>query len=253
MGFPSASTFREAEAAGGWPPQTRIVVLVSGRGTNLQALIDSGCPVAEVVSDRPGVPALARAEAAGIPAHCLDRRAGASRAGFEEALAKRIDRGPGAGRADLVVLAGFLHVLGPGFTARFAGRIINVHPSLLPAFPGLHTHERALAACVSEHGCTVHFVTETLDAGPVIAQARVPVLPGDTPDTLAARVLAEEHRLLPRVVHRFVTGRIELRGTEVRIGGRRIRPDGSRHPPPSGGRFPLSNASRGRRPPAAQR
>ena len=246
MGSPSASPLREADAAGGWPPGVRIVVLVSGRGTNLQALIDAGCPVAEVVSDRPGAPALARAAAAGIPTHCLDRRAGGPRAGFEEALANRIDRnpgpdpgsGPGSGRADLVVLAGFLHVLGPGFTARFGGRLINVHPSLLPAFPGLHTHERALAAGVSEHGCTVHFVTEKLDAGPVIAQARVPVLPGDTPDALAARVLAQEHRLLPRVVRRFVAGRIGLRGAEVRIDGRRTEPGGESRAPPAGERTP---------------
>ena len=237
MGLTSANPARKGEAAGAWPPRTRIVVLVSGRGTNLQALIDAGCPIAEVVSDRPGVPALARAEAAGIPAHCLGRRPGGSRAGFEEALAGRIDRIPGPGRADLVVLAGFLHVLGAGFTARFAGRLINVHPSLLPAFPGLRTHERALAAGVSQHGCTVHFVTETLDGGPVIAQARVPVLPGDTPDALGARVLAEEHRLLPRVVHRLVTERIGPGGGEVRANGRRTGrdclegPEGGRAPP----------------------
>lgn len=244
MGFSRANPVREGGAAGAWPPRTRIVVLVSGRGTNLQALIDAGCPVAEVVSDRPGVPALARAEAAGIPAHCFDRRGGGSRAGFEEALAGRIDRIPGPGRADLVVLAGFLRILGPGFTTRFAGRLINVHPSLLPAFPGLRTHERALAAGVSEHGCTVHFVTEALDAGPVIAQARVPVLPGDTPDSLGARVLAEEHRLLPRVVHRLVTGHPGLRGAEVRVDGRGAGPgdpegpEGRRSPPVEGRTIP---------------
>lgn len=208
---------RPEPGIGGWPAWPRIVVLVSGRGSNLQSLIDAGCPIAEVVSDRPGVPALARAAAAGIRTHCVDRRTRGSREEFDEALARLIDRGPGPRRrADLVVLAGFMHVLGAGFTSRFEGRLINLHPSLLPAFPGLRTHERALAAGVAEHGCTVHFVTEALDAGPIIAQARVPVSPEDTPEALAARVLMEEHRLLPRVVHQFVTGRIEFRGRVVR-------------------------------------
>ena len=209
----------------GWPARSRIVVLVSGRGTNLQSLIDAGCPVAEVLSDVPEAPALARARAAGVPAHALadapDRRNRRARAEFDDALAERID---GPRRADLVVLAGFMRILGAAFTRRFAGRLINVHPSLLPAFPGLRTHERALAAGVSEHGCTVHFVTEEVDAGPVIDRARVAVRRDDTPESLAARVLAEEHRLLPRTVHRFVTGRLRLRGGSVRLDGRPIRP-----------------------------
>ena len=204
-----------------WPSQSRVVVLVSGRGSNLQALIDAGCPIAEVVSNVPGAPALERARAAGIAAHTIDHRKYRSRAAFDAALAERID---GPGRADLVVLAGFMRVLGPAFTQRFAGRLINVHPSLLPAFPGLKTHERALAAGAAEHGCTVHFVNEELDAGPIIAQARVRVRPGDGPDSLAARVLAEEHRLLPRTILRLLAGRIRLRDGEVRIDGRRVRP-----------------------------
>lgn len=215
-----------------WPARSRIVVLVSGRGSNLQALVDAGCPIAEVLSDAPGAPALERARAAGIPARAVAgipacavgpvpaRRSPRARAGFDDALAERID---GPGRADLVVLAGFMRVLGAGFTRRFAGRLINVHPSLLPAFPGLGTHERALEAGVSEHGCTVHFVTEEVDAGPVIDQARVTVRGDDTPGSLAARVLAEEHRLLPRTVHRFVTGRLRLRGGEVWLDGRPLR------------------------------
>ena len=203
-----------------WPARTRIVVLVSGRGTNLQSLIDAGCPIAEVLSNVPGAPALDRARAAGIPAHTLDHRRHRSRAGFDDALAERID---GPGRADLVVLAGFMRILGAAFTRRFAGRLINVHPSLLPAFPGLRTHERALEAGASEHGCTVHFVTGKLDAGPLIDQARVTVRRDDTPESLAARVLAEEHRLLPRTVHRFVTGRLRLRGGGAWLDGRRIR------------------------------
>ena len=181
-----------------------MVVLVSGRGSNLGALVAAGCPIAEVVSNVPGAPALERARAAGIAARTLDHRAYRSRTAFDAALAEVID---GPGRADLVVLAGFMRVLGPGFTKRFAGRLINVHPSLLPAFPGLATHARALADGAKEHGCTVHFVTEELDAGPIIAQARVPVRPGDTAETLSARVLVEEHRLLPRTVHRLLTGR----------------------------------------------
>ena len=149
-----------------WPARSRIVVLVSGRGANLQALIDAGCPVAEALSDVPEAPALARARAAGIPAHALadapDRRNRRASAEFDDALAERID---GPRRADLVVLAGFMRILGAAFTRRFAGRLINVHPSLLPAFPGLRTHERALAAGVSEHGCTVHFVLPQLFEG----------------------------------------------------------------------------------------
>ena len=207
-----------------WPARSRIVVLVSGRGSNLQALIDAGCPVAEALSDVPAAPALARARAAGISAHALtdapDRRVRRAGAEFDHSLAERID---GPARADLVVLAGFMRILGAGFTRRFAGRLINVHPSLLPAFPGLRTHERALAAGVSEHGCTVHFVTGEVDAGPIIDQARVAVRGDDTPGSLAARVLAEEHRLLPRTVHRFVTGRLRLRGEKVWLDGRPLR------------------------------
>ena len=203
-----------------WPARSRTVVLVSGTGTNLQSLIDTGCPIAEVLSNVPGAPALERARAAGIVARTLDHRSFRSRAEFDEALAERVD---GTGRADLVVLAGFMRILGPAFTRRFAGRLINVHPSLLPAFPGLRTHERAIEAGVSEHGCTVHFVTEDLDAGPLIERARVAVRPDDTPETLAARVLAEEHRVLPRTVHRFLTGRLRLRGGDVWLDDRPVR------------------------------
>ena len=233
---PPGLPVKEVERVAGWPAGLRIVVLVSGRGTNLQALIDAGCPIAEVVSDRRGAPALERAAAAGVPAHWIDPRAHGSRAGFERALGERIEGPSGRDRADLVVLAGFMRILGPGLAARLAGRIVNVHPSLLPAFPGLRTHERALAAGVSTHGCTVHFVTEALDAGPVIARARVPVLPGDTPGSLAGRVRAQEHRLLPWVVHRIVTGRIALRGGEVWQDGRPLRPGGA--PGSGAGRTP---------------
>ena len=205
-----------------WPPRSRIVVLVSGRGSNLQSLIDARCPIALALSNVPGAPALHRARAAGIATHAIDHRPFRSRAAFDEALAARID---GPERADLVVLAGFMRVLGGDFTDRFAGRLINVHPSLLPAFPGLRTHERALAAGVAMHGCTIHFVTAELDAGPTIAQARVPVRPDDTAESLAARVLEEEHRILTRAVHWFVTGRLRLRDGEARLDGRRIGAD----------------------------
>ena len=243
-----------------WPERSRIVVLVSGRGTNLQSLVDAGCPIAEVLSNVPGAPALARARAAGIPSRALDHRSYRTRDEFDADLAERID---GPGRADLVVLAGFMRILGAAFTRRFAGRLINIHPSLLPAFPGLRTHERALAAGVTEHGCTVHFVTGALDAGPLIDQARVPVRGDDTPASLAARVLAEEHRLLPRTVHRLVTGRIRLRGGEVRLDGHPVRPEPdsgpARGPPPARLRAEVppaataTAAERGGRPPAARR
>ena len=217
---PSSPAPRASAAGWKWPAGSRIVVLVSGNGTNLQALIDTGCPIAEVVSNVPRAPALERARAADIPARALDHRSFPSRAAFDDALAARMD---GPRRADLVVLAGFMRILGPAFTQRFAGRLINIHPSLLPAFPGLRTHERALETRVREHGCTVHFVTEALDAGPFIERARVAVRPDDTPDSLAARVLVEEHRILPRAVHRFATGRLRLRGGEAWLDGRPVR------------------------------
>lgn len=204
-----------------WPRGSRIVVLVSGRGSNLQALIDAGCPIALVLSNVPGALALDRARAADIAAATLDHLAYPSRAAFDDALAERIDD---AGGTDLVVLAGFMRVLGSRFTDRFAGRLINVHPSLLPAFPGLRTHERALAAGASVHGCTVHFVTAELDGGPAIARARVPVRRDDTPDSLAARVLVEEHRILPLAVHRFVTGRLRLRDGTAWLDDRPVPP-----------------------------
>ena len=204
-----------------WPAGPRIVVLVSGRGSNLQALIDAGCPIAEVVSNTPRASALERARTAGIPAGALDHRCFRSRAEFDDALAARVD---GPGRADLVVLAGFMRILGPAFTQRFVGRLINVHPSLLPAFPGLHTHRRALEARVREHGCTVHFVTETLDAGPIIERARTEVRADDSPESLAVRVLAQEHRILPRAIHRFTTGRLHLRDGKAWLDGHPVRP-----------------------------
>ncbi|MDZ7751179.1 MAG: phosphoribosylglycinamide formyltransferase [Gammaproteobacteria bacterium] len=189
-----------------------MVVLVSGRGSNLQALMDAvqdgTIPgrIAAVIGNRPGAYALERARRAGIPCRLLDHRGFPSREAFDRALAALMDEyGP-----HLVVMAGFMRVLTPAFIAHFRGRMLNIHPSLLPAFPGLHTHERAIAAGVAEHGATVHFVTEEVDGGPAVVQARVPVEPDDTPEALAARVLEQEHRIFPAAVAWFCSGRLRL-------------------------------------------
>lgn len=204
------------------PARLRIVVLISGGGTNLQALLDdaerahAAFEICAVISNRPGVQGLQRAERYGVPTRVLDHADFADREQFDTALAGEIDRfAPG-----LVVLAGFMRILTPGFVAHFAGRMLNIHPSLLPAFQGLHTHRRALEAGVSEHGASVHFVTAELDGGPVIAQARVAVLPGDDEAALAARVLRKEHRLLPRVVDWFARQRLRLDGETVLLDGK---------------------------------
>lgn len=193
-----------------------VVVLISGGGTNLQALIDAsaeGHPfkIRGVISNRPGVHGLQRADAADIPTQVIDHTAFPDRESFDATLAAAIEAfGP-----RLVVLAGFMRILTNDFVDRFAGRMVNIHPSLLPAFQGLHTHRRALQAGVREHGASVHFVTSELDGGPVIAQARVPVLSGDTESDLAARVLQREHQLLPQVVDWFAQGKLQLRDDRV--------------------------------------
>jgi phosphoribosylglycinamide formyltransferase-1 len=186
----------------------RIVILISGRGSNMLALLDARLPatVCAVLSNDPQALGLASARGRGIAASAIDHRRHADRAAFDAALSEAID----AHRPDLVVLAGFMRILTDGFVQRYAGRLVNIHPSLLPSFPGLHTHRRALEAGVRVHGCTVHFVTPTLDHGPVIVQAAVPVLPDDTEDTLAARVLREEHRIYPQAVRWFCEGRLAL-------------------------------------------
>lgn len=187
----------------------RVVVLISGSGSNLQALIDAqgdSVRVAGVISNVADAYGLERARRAGIPAETLSHRDFADRPAFDQALADLIDRfEPG-----LVALAGFMRILTPGFVAHYAGRMMNIHPSLLPRFRGLHTHQRALEAGEREHGASVHFVTAELDGGPLIIQARVPVLPDDDPDQLAARVLAEEHRIYPEAVRLFAAGRLRL-------------------------------------------
>lgn len=185
-----------------------IVILISGRGSNMLALLDAALParVAAVISNRADAGGLTSAAARGIATAVVDHRAHAGREAFDAALAAEIDRH----QPDLVVLAGFMRVLTPAFVQRYQGRLINIHPSLLPAFTGLHTHARALAAGCTLHGASVHFVTADLDAGPIIIQAAVPVLPGDTEDSLGARVLEQEHRIFPQAVRWFVEGRLRL-------------------------------------------
>jgi phosphoribosylglycinamide formyltransferase-1 len=198
----------------------RIVVVISGRGSNMEALIEARVPgtIAAVVSNVPGAGGLAIARAHAFPTCVVDHRAFADRAAFDAALAAAIE-----GYApDLVVLAGFMRVLTESFIARFDGRLVNIHPSLLPAFPGLHTHRRALEAGVRIHGCTVHFVTRDLDHGPIISQAAVPVLASDSEETLAARVLEQEHRIYPLAVGWFCEGRVRLAsGGRVHVEGAR--------------------------------
>lgn len=192
-----------------------VVVLISGRGSNLQAMLDAGIPVSAVISNRADAAGLELAARRAIPTAVVEHKRYATRESFDAALAAEIDRHA----PRLVALAGFMRVLTPGFVARYAGRLMNIHPSLLPAFPGLDTHARALAAGAKQHGCTVHFVTEQLDHGPIIAQVSVPVLPGDTPEALAARVLAQEHLLYPRAIRWFLDGLLVIEGDRVRVKG----------------------------------
>lgn len=186
---------------------TRVAILISGGGSNMLALVRDMAaggyarPVL-VASNDPAAPGLDRAAALGLVTAAVDHRAFPDREEFEAALADRIDEQA----PDILCLAGFMRILTPGFIRRYQGRMLNIHPSLLPNYPGLHTHARALAAGDTQAGCTVHEVTAELDAGPILGQARVPVLPGDTAESLAARVLGVEHRLYPLVLRRFVTG-----------------------------------------------
>ena len=190
-----------------------IVVLISGSGTNLQALLDeerAGClpgRIVAVISNRHSAGGLRRAQEAGIETRVLPHDDFPAREHYDQALQAEIDQfTPG-----LVVLAGFMRILSPAFVLHYQGRMLNIHPSLLPAYRGLHTHRRVLAAGDREHGCSVHFVTPDLDAGPVVVQARVPVLEGDTERTLAARVQTQEHRIYPLAVGWFASGRLVLR------------------------------------------
>lgn len=195
------------------PSKARIVVLISGSGTNLQTLIDQAqsgqlpIHIAAVISNRPGVKGLDRARDAGISAEVIDHHEFASRDLFDAELMRRID----SQQPDLVVLAGFMRVLTPEFCRRYLGRMMNIHPSLLPKYPGLHTHQRALQSGDAEHGASVHFVTDELDGGPVIIQAKVPILSGDTEQLLAQRVLQQEHIIYPLAIQWFIGGKLIFR------------------------------------------
>lgn len=203
----------------------RIAVLASGRGSNLQAIIDAiaagrlDASVVGVFSDRLRAPVLERAAHAGISAVSVQPRRFPDRPLYEAALFSRID----ATRPDVIVCAGYMRLLGPAVVAAHAGRIINIHPSLLPAYKGLHTHQQALDAAAGEHGASIHFVTAELDGGPVIAQARVPVMPADDVETLAARVLQREHPLLVATLQWFAARRISLRSGVVEVDDRGLR------------------------------
>ena len=196
-----------------------IVILISGRGSNMVSLInaaaDGSLPVrvAAVLSNRPDAKGLQIAAAAGVVTQVVDHTLYSGRESFDAAMADAID----AFSPDLVVLAGFMRILSDGFVTRYAGRLINIHPSLLPSFPGLHTHQRALDEGVRIHGCTVHFVTPALDHGPIVVQAAVPVIDGDDAATLAARVLTQEHRIYPLAVRWFAEGLLRLADGRVAL------------------------------------
>lgn len=203
------------------PARVPAVVLVSGSGSNLQALLDAAADdlpleVRAVISNRPDAYGLERAARACIPTRVLDHTRFPDRASFEAALAELID----GFEPELVLLAGFMRILEPGFVARYSGRMVNIHPALLPAYPGLHTHRRCLEAGDAEHGASIHFVTAEVDGGPVFMQVRVPVAADDDPDTLAARVLAQEHRLYPTAVRLLCEGRVRLQEGQVQLDGR---------------------------------
>lgn len=206
----------------------RLAVLASGGGTNLQAIIDAiqehrlDAEICLVAGNRPGAGAFARAEAMGIPTCLVDHTTFPDRETFDQAMQAAID----AHRPDYVVLAGFMRILTPAFVNHYAGRLLNIHPSLLPAYPGLHTHARALEAGDCRHGASVHFVTPDLDGGPVILQGEVPVLPGDTARLLAERVLVQEHVIYPMVLQWLCEDRLQLAERQVILDGEPLGPQG---------------------------
>lgn len=206
----------------------RIVVLISGNGSNLQAIIDAckikkiNATMAAVFSNKADAFGLERAREAGIPAHALTASQFADRAAFDRELMHEID----AYAPDLVVLAGYMRILSPDFVAHYSGRLINIHPSLLPKYPGLNTHRQALDNGDEEHGTSVHFVTDELDGGPVILQAKVPVFEGDDEEEITARVQHQEHAIYPLVVSWFMEGRLEMRGNAAWLDGKALPPQG---------------------------
>lgn len=195
----------------------KLAVLCSGRGTDLQSIIDAiqagklQAEISIVITDKPNVKALERAEIAGIKNICVDRKKFDNRADFEAELLKNL------ADIDLVVLAGFMRILSPEFVKKFAGRLMNIHPSLLPSFKGAHAHRDALAYGVKVSGCTVHFVDEGTDSGPIILQAAVEVLENDTEETLSARILEQEHIIYPKAIQLFAEGRLKIEGRKVKI------------------------------------
>jgi phosphoribosylglycinamide formyltransferase-1 len=193
----------------------RIVILISGRGSNMRALIEAklDAQVAAVISNNPSAQGLEFAQDAGIATQVVNHLNFSDRQSFDRALGNAI----AAYRPDLIVLAGFMRILTEEFIEQFSGRIMNIHPSLLPAFPGLHTHRRALDEGVKVHGCTVHFVTPALDHGPIVIQASVPVLPDDDEERLAARVLQQEHAVYPQAIRWFLDGKLAMEGNRVNL------------------------------------
>ena len=206
----------------------KIVVLVSGQGSNLQALIDAcqqgriAANIVAVFSNKARAYGLQRAQDAGIAAHVLDAKAFGDRAAFDAALAQAIDQY----QPDLVVLAGYMRILSDAFVQHYRGRMLNIHPSLLPKYPGLHTHRQAIDNGDSEHGTSVHFVTEQLDGGPVILQAKVPIFPGDDEDEVIERVQTQEHTIYPLVVSWFIEGRLSMRDNAAWLDGERLSAQG---------------------------
>ena len=200
------------------------VVLISGRGSNMRSIVEArtGLDIRAVISNRPDAKGLEWARSQSLPTQVVDHKAFPTREAFDGALAQAIE----PLRPDVILLAGFMRIFTPEFIARFPRRILNIHPSLLPSFPGLHTHRQALEAGVKLHGCTVHFVTPSLDSGPIVIQAAVPVLAGDTEEALAARVLEAEHRIYPQAVRWMIEDRLEfLSGDVVRVRGSGVGSD----------------------------
>jgi len=208
------------------PPMKNIVILISGRGSNMHAIVEAArtekwpARIAAIISNRADAAGLEYAAAAGIPTAVVVSKDYSDRADFDAALQAEIDRFS----PDLVVLAGFMRILTAPFVEHYAGRMMNIHPSLLPSFPGLATHQQALGFGVKVHGATVHFVTADLDHGPIIAQAVVPVLPGDTEPALAGRVLEQEHIIYPRAVRWFIEGRLAIEDGRVHIAAEAEQP-----------------------------
>ena len=215
-------------------------MLISGRGSNLQAIIDAiragelAANIRAVISSEPGAPGAARARTAGIPTQVVNYRDYDTREAFDQALMQRID----ACQPQLVVLAGFMRILGRDFIDHYAGRLINIHPALLPEFPGLNTHARALQGGATRHGASVHFVTREVDGGPVIVQAAVPVFADDTPEVLAERVLQEEHRIYPLAIRWFIDGRLSVEDGRVLLDGEQRPEQGLVHDENSTGAAP---------------